>query len=53
MRYQITIIVESEEDPSAILDAVEYAVQNGGIGDDVRLDPKAEEDGKAVSVEPL
>jgi hypothetical protein len=52
-RYKITILVESDEDPSAILDNVTHAVEEGYINVDLRLDPQAESDGTAVEVEEL
>lgn len=56
-RYTITILVETDEDPSALLDAVDHLFSdedcsgNLGLGSTVRLDPAAVEQGTAVSVE--
>jgi len=50
-RYKITIIVESDEDPSGIMDDFEYVVDSEM--DTCELDPTAEEDGEAVSVESM
>ncbi len=50
-RYKITIVVESEEDPSSILDGVTHAIEQGYTNVEMSLDSEAEEDGCAVSVE--
>ncbi len=52
-KYKITIVVQSDEDPSAILDAFTDAVNDHDLTVDMHLDPEAEEDGDAVCVEQL
>jgi hypothetical protein len=52
-RYKITLIVQSDEDPSAILDAFTDAINDRELPVDMRLDEESEEDGEAVSVEEL
>jgi hypothetical protein len=50
-KYRITILVESDENPSALLDAFHHAVDQGYINAELRLDHEAEEAGEAVCVE--
>lgn len=51
--YKITILVAGDHDPSALLDSVQFAVEQGRLVDGLTLDPKAVEDGEAVTVEEL
>lgn len=50
-KYKVTLMVESDLDPSQILDNMEYFVEE--YLDDVDLDPIAVEDGEAVGVESM
>ena len=50
-KYKVTIIIESDEDPSAIMDAFEDAVDGGSLHVEVRLDEESVEDGVAITVE--
>ena len=48
-KYKVTLIIESDEDPSALLDDFEYLVEEGDI--DATLDRTAVDEGEAVTVE--
>ena len=48
-KYKVTLIIESDEDPSALLDEFEYLIESGDIEAD--LDRTAVEEGEAVTVE--
>ncbi|RLB46239.1 MAG: hypothetical protein DRJ42_28120 [Deltaproteobacteria bacterium] len=51
--YKITILVGGDHDPSALLDGIEFAIEQGHVMDGLTLDPKAVEGGEAITVEEL
>lgn len=51
-KYKVTIIVECEDDPSALLDNFDHMVSSGEVPY-TKLDSDAEESGEAVTVEEL
>lgn len=50
-KVKVTIILQSEEDPSGVLDWFEYVI-NDDIGS-FELDPDAVEAGEAITVEEI
>ena len=50
-KYRVTLIIESDEDPSVLLDDFEYILTEGDI--DATLDRTAVEEGEAVTVEAI